>query len=74
MSGVQGRFRSRESNRETDEHRIALIQKIVSSPVANARVEALRLRDRFAQERRSRLSLVEESEAANRIPASALMS
>jgi uncharacterized protein YggE len=63
MSGVQGRFRSVTRNRETDERRIALIQEAVSAAVADARAEAAGLRDRIAQERRSLISLVEESDS-----------
>jgi hypothetical protein len=38
MLGVsEFRFRSPKRNRETDERRIALIQKVVSSTVADAR-------------------------------------
>jgi hypothetical protein len=60
MSSVREfRFRSPERNRETDERRIALIQKVVSSTVADARAEASGLRDRIAQAQRSLIFPVE---------------
>jgi hypothetical protein len=63
MSDVHSRFRSMERNRETDERRIALIQEAVSAAVADARAEAAGLRDRIARERRSLISIVEESDS-----------
>jgi hypothetical protein len=63
MSGVHSRFRSIKRNRETDERRIALIQETVSAAVADARAEAAGLRDRIAQERRSLISPVAESDS-----------
>jgi hypothetical protein len=60
MSSVREfRFRSPERNRESDERRIALIQKIVSSAVADATAEATGLRARIAQAQRSRIFPVE---------------
>jgi hypothetical protein len=60
MSSVREfRFRSPERNRETDERRIALIQKVVSSAVADATAEATGLRARIAQAQRSLIFPVE---------------
>jgi hypothetical protein len=72
MSSVREfRFRSPERNRESDERRIALIQKIVSSAVADATAEATGIRARIAQAQRSLIFPVErvpssEGEAASR--------
>jgi hypothetical protein len=50
MSSVREfRFRSPKRDRATDENRIALIQKVVSSAVADATAEAMGLRVRIAQ-------------------------
>jgi uncharacterized protein YggE len=68
MSGVHSRFRSVTRNRETDERRIALIQEAVSAAVTDAIAEAAGLRDRIAQERRSLISLVEESDSGEPSP------
>jgi hypothetical protein len=69
MSGTrESRFRSLERNRETDDRRIGLIQKVVSSAVSDARAEAVGLRDRIAHERRSLISLVEESDSGKQDP------
>jgi uncharacterized protein YggE len=68
MSGVHSRFRSVKRNRETDECRIALIREAVRAAVADARAEAAGLRDRIAQERRSLISLVEESDSGKPAP------
>jgi hypothetical protein len=68
MSGVHSRFRSVKRNRETDERRIALIREAVRAAVAEARAEAAGLRDRIAQERRSLISLVEESDSSKPDP------
>jgi hypothetical protein len=54
------RFRSPERDRETDERRIALIQKAVSSAVADAEAEEIGLRDCIAKTRRSAIFLVEQ--------------
>jgi hypothetical protein len=53
------RFRSPERNRATDENRIALIQKVVSSAVADAAAEATGLRARIAHAQRSLIAPVE---------------
>jgi uncharacterized protein YggE len=68
MSGVHNRFRSVKRNRETDERRIALIQEAASAAVADAISEATGLRDRIAQERRSLISPVEESDSGKPSP------
>jgi hypothetical protein len=60
MSSVREfRFRSPERNRETDERRIALIQEVVSSAVADAAAEATGIRARIAQAQRSLIFPVE---------------
>jgi hypothetical protein len=60
MSSVREfRFRSPERDRATDERRIALIQKVVSSAVADAAAEATGLRARIAQAQRSLIFPVE---------------
>jgi hypothetical protein len=59
LSVREFRFRSPERNRETDERRIALIQKVVSSAVADATAEATGLRARIAQVQRSLIVPVE---------------
>jgi hypothetical protein len=60
MSSVREfRFRSPERNRETDERRIALIQEVVSSAVADAAAEATGVRARIAQAQRSLIFPVE---------------
>jgi hypothetical protein len=57
------RFRSLERNRESDERRIAFIQKVVRSAVAEAEAEATGLRTRMAKSRRSVIFLVEHGES-----------
>jgi hypothetical protein len=65
MSSVREfRFRSPERNRETDERRIALIQEVVSSAVADAAAEATGVRARIAQAQRSLIFPSNESLAA----------
>jgi hypothetical protein len=60
MSSVREfRFRSPERDRATDANRIALIQKVVSSAVADATAEATGLRARIAQAQRSLIFPVE---------------
>jgi hypothetical protein len=56
------RFRSQERNRETDERRIALIQKVVRSAVADAEAEAIELRDRITKTRRSAIFLLGQTD------------
>jgi hypothetical protein len=56
------RFRSPERDRETDERRIALIQRAVRSAVADAEAEVIELRDRMAKTRRSAIFLIDPSE------------
>jgi hypothetical protein len=53
------RFRSPGRDRATDANRIALIQKVVSSAVADATAEATGLRARIAQAQRSLIVPVE---------------
>jgi hypothetical protein len=53
-------FRSLERDRTTDERRVALIQKIVLSAVAEAEAEAKRLRVRISKVRSSAIFLVEQ--------------
>jgi hypothetical protein len=57
------RFRSLERDRETDERRIALIQRAVRSAVADAEAEAVGLRDCIAKTRRSAICLVEQRDS-----------
>ena len=57
------RFRSLKRNRESDERRIAFIQKVVRSAVAEAEAEATGLRTRMAKSRRSVIFLVEHGES-----------
>lgn len=54
------RFRSPERDRETDERRIAFIQKAVRSAMADAEAEEVGLRDSIAKTRRSAIFLVEQ--------------
>jgi hypothetical protein len=56
-------FRSLERNRENDERRIAFIQKVVRSAVAEAEAEAAGLQARMAKARKSAISLVEHVES-----------
>jgi hypothetical protein len=60
------RFRSLERNRESDERRIAFIQKVVRSAVAEAEVTGLRTR--MAKSRRSVIFLVEHGESGGTDP------
>jgi hypothetical protein len=53
-------FRSPERDRKTDERRIALVQNVVRSAVADAEAEATRLRARMANARRSAIFLVRD--------------
>jgi hypothetical protein len=53
-------FRSLEHDRTTDERRVALIQKVVLSAVAEAEAEAKRLRVRISKMRSSAIFLVEQ--------------
>lgn len=62
------RFRSLERNRESDERRIAFIQKVVRSAVAEAEAEATGLRTRMAKSRRSVIFLVEHGESGGTDP------
>jgi hypothetical protein len=62
------RFRSLERNRESDERRIAFIQKVVRSAVAEAEAEATGLRTRMAKSRRSVIFLVEHGESGGPDP------
>jgi hypothetical protein len=62
------RFRSVVRNRETDERRLALIQKAVRSVVADAEAEATGLRTRVAKVRRSAISLVEQGDSGDHDP------
>jgi hypothetical protein len=54
------RFRSLERDRTTDERRVALIQKVVLSAVAEAEAEAKGLRVRISKVRCSAIFLVEQ--------------
>jgi hypothetical protein len=60
------RFRSLERNRESDERRIAFIQKVVRSAVAEA--EATGLRTRISKSRRLVIFLVEHGESGGTAP------
>jgi hypothetical protein len=62
------RFRSLERNRESDERRIAFIQKVVRSAVAEAEAEATGLRARMTKARRSVIFLVEHGESGGPDP------
>jgi hypothetical protein len=62
------RFRSLERNRESDERRIAFIQKVVRSAVAEAEAEATGLRTRMSKSRRSVIFLVEHGESGGTAP------
>jgi hypothetical protein len=62
------RFRSLERDREKDKHRIAFIQKVVRSAVADAEAEATGLRARMAKARRSVIFLVEHGESGEPNP------
>lgn len=63
------RFRSPERNRETDNRRLALIQKTVRSALADAEAEATGLRARILKARRSAFFLVEQIEGRPPEPA-----
>jgi hypothetical protein len=54
------RSRSRERDRTADERRVALIQKVVLSAVAEAEDEAMRLRVRISKVRSSAIFFVEQ--------------
>jgi hypothetical protein len=56
------RFRSLEHDGGTDERRVALIQKIVRSAVADAEAEVKGLRARLSEVRTSAIFLVEQSD------------
>jgi hypothetical protein len=56
------RFRSLERNQDNDERRIAFIQKVVRSAVADAEAEATGLRARMAKAQRSAIFLVEQAD------------
>jgi hypothetical protein len=62
------RFRSLERNRESDERRIALIQKVVRSAVSDAETEATGLRTRLAKARRSVIFLNAQIDAGEPDP------
>jgi hypothetical protein len=62
------RFRSLERNRESDERRVAFIQKVVRSAVAEAEAEAAGLRARMVKARRSVIFLVEQVESGEPDP------
>jgi hypothetical protein len=62
------RFRSLERNRESDERRIALIQKVVRSAVSDAETEATGLRARLAKARRSVILLNAQIDAGEPDP------
>src|ERR1700733_15594566 len=62
------RFRSLERNRESDERRIAFIQKVVRSAVAEAEAEVTGLRTPMAKSRRSVIFLVEHGESGGADP------
>jgi hypothetical protein len=63
------RFRSPERNRETDNRRLALIQKAVRSALTDAEAEATGLRARILKARRSAIFLVEQIEGKRPEPA-----
>jgi hypothetical protein len=63
------RFRSPERNRETDNRRLALIQKTVRSALADAEAEAAGLRARITKARRSSIFLLEQVEESDSHPA-----
>jgi hypothetical protein len=63
------RFRSPERDRETMERRLALIQRVVRSEIAEAEAEPKGLRTRLARTRRSVMSLLAQVQDRETDPA-----
>jgi hypothetical protein len=63
------RFRSPKRNRETDNRRLALVQKAVRSALADAEAEAAGLRARITKARRSSSFFLEQVEGSDPYPA-----
>jgi hypothetical protein len=63
------RFRSPERDRETMERRLALIQRVVRSAIAEAEGESKGLRTRLARTRRSVMSLLAQVQDRDPDPA-----
>jgi hypothetical protein len=69
MSGLgRFRFRSPERDRESDECRLGLIRMVARSAIADAEAEAMGLRARIAEARRSAIFLVQQVDAGESIP------
>jgi hypothetical protein len=71
MSGLgRFRFRSPERDRQTDERRLGLIRMVARSAIADAEAEAeaMGLRARIAEARRSAIFLVQQVDAGESIP------
>jgi hypothetical protein len=62
------RFRSLQRNRETDERRVALLQDVIHSAVADAEAEATGLRVRIAKAQTSAVFLIEQIDDAELDP------